>query len=311
MHLKMLRYAKYLLLRYAKYEDRSKFGQNMTLKMMHIKTLVTAFVLLALISGCGDKNKDYLVKIDTSFGEMTVLLYDETPLHKKNFLMLAKEGKYDSTVFHRVIKNFMIQGGNVNEKEGTVEKEEDRIPAEIVEGFYHTKGSLAAARQGDQVNPQKMSSSCQFYIVDGNSWDMMCTDMNTLYAKCSELLKDPENVDLIAAYEAVYATRDNAQIMDFLLQNKEMVEKEFEIDLFVDPKTGNNDAYKELGGSPHLDNEYTVFGKVVEGLDVIDKIAAVKTRPGDRPLEPVYMQMEVIEVKKKEVTEKYGYQYAE
>lgn len=274
-----------------------------------MKQVLIAILSIALITGCGDKNKDYLVKIKTAYGDMTVLLYNETPLHKKNFLELAKAGKYDSTVFHRVIENFMIQGGDVAAKEGIPEKEGDRIPAEIIEGFYHTKGALAAARQGDNVNPEKMSSSTQFYIVDGNPWDVMATDINQLYGRMVQLLRDSTNRDLIEEYQPVYASGDRKAIMDFIISKKQLCEEEFGIDLSIDPKTGNNEAYKELGGSPHLDGEYTIFGKVVEGLDVIDKIAAVKTKPGDRPVEDVPMTMEIIEMKKKEVTEKYGYTY--
>ena len=276
-----------------------------------MKKVFLALLIISGITACGDKNKDYLVNISTSYGDMLVLLYDETPLHKKNFLELAKEGKYDSTIFHRVIENFMIQGGNVAEKEGVQENEEDRIPAEIVEGFYHTKGALAAARQGDQVNPEKKSSSTQFYIVDGNPWSMMSTDINQLYGRMVQLLQDTTNKELIEEYQPVYQTQDRKKIMDFILSKKSYCEEKFGIDLTIDPRTGNNEAYKELGGSPHLDGEYTVFGKVVEGIDVIDKIAAVKTRPGDRPVDPVPMTMKVIEMKRKDITEKYGYEYPE
>ncbi|GAB4233161.1 MAG: peptidylprolyl isomerase [Ekhidna sp.] len=275
-----------------------------------MKKLALTLLVGTLLTACGD-NKDYLVKIKTSYGDMTVLLYDETPLHKKNFLELAQSGRYDSTVFHRVIENFMIQGGNIYEKEGIQEKESDRIPAEIVDGLYHTKGALAAARQGDQVNPERMSSGSQFYIVDGNSWEMMSTDINQLYAKMTQLLQDTSNRELIEEYQEVYAQRDNRKIMEFLISKKGMVEEKLGVDLTIDPKTGNNEAYQNLGGSPHLDKEYTVFGRVVEGIDVIDKIAAVQTRPGDRPVEDIVMTMEIIEMKKKEITEKYGYAYSE
>ena len=276
-----------------------------------MKRMLYMLSIAVLLSACGDKNKDYLVNIKTEYGTMLVLLYDETPLHKRNFLELAKAGKYDSTVFHRVIENFMIQGGNVAEKEGVQEKEEDRIPAEIVEGFYHTKGALAAARQGDQVNPEKKSSSTQFYIVDGNPWSMMSTDINQLYGRMVQLLQDTTNRELIEEYQPIYQSGDRKKVMDFILSKKSMCEERFNVNLTIDPKTANNDAYKKLGGSPHLDGEYTVFGKVVEGIEIIDKIAAVKTRPGDRPADPLPMTMQVIEMKRKEITEKYGYVYPE
>jgi peptidyl-prolyl cis-trans isomerase B (cyclophilin B) len=272
------------------------------------KILISLFISAVLVA-CGDKNKDYLVKIKTSYGDMTVLLYNETPFHKKNFLELAKAGKYDSTIFHRVMEDFMIQGGNFHEKNGTVESVVSRIPANFVEGFYHTKGTLAAARQPDDANPDKMSSSCQFYIVDGTPWEMMSTDINTLYAKMTELLQDPANAELIEEYQAVYATRDNKAVMDFLVSKRKIVEEKFNIDVSIDPKTGNNEAYKKLGGAPHLDGEYTIFGRVVEGMDVIDKIAAVKVGRGNRPVVPLPMTMEIIEMKKKDITEQYGYEY--
>ncbi|MEM0938609.1 MAG: peptidylprolyl isomerase [Bacteroidota bacterium] len=274
-----------------------------------MKKLLYILIAVVFVTACDDK-KDYLVKIKTVYGDMTVLLYDETPLHKKNFLDLSRSGEYDSTIFHRVIKDFMIQGGNVAEKEGTQENSENQIPAEIVDGFYHTKGALAAARQGDNVNPEKNSSSTQFYIVDGQPWEMMTTDINQLYGKMVELLQDSTNLELIEEYQPIYASGDRQKIMNFIYSKKGMVEQKFGVDLSVDPKTGNNEAYQRLnGGSPHLDGEYTVFGRVVEGMEVIDKIAAVETGRADRPLEPVPMTMEVIEMKKKTITENYGYEY--
>ncbi len=278
--------------------------------------ILISLLIIAFATACGDKNKDYLVKIKTEFGDMTVLLYDETPLHKKNFLELAKSGRYDSTVFHRVIEDFMIQGGNVAEKEGITEKEEDRVPAEIVDGLYHIKGALAAARQPDQVNPEKMSSSTQFYIVDGSSWNAMSTNVQLLNQKMGELLQDTAYSELLKQFQELARNRDNKGMNDLALANKNLVEEKFGISLSVDASE-YPEAYQGVGGYPYLDGEYTVFGRVLEGLEVIDKIAEVEktinpaTRQRSKPVEPVYIEMEIIEMKKKDVTEKYGYEYPE
>ncbi|WP_370088658.1 peptidylprolyl isomerase [Ekhidna sp.] len=281
-----------------------------------MKKLILSLIIIGTISACGDKNKDYLVKIKTEYGDMTVVLYDETPLHKKNFLELAKSGRYDSTIFHRVIQDFMIQAGNVAEKEGVPEKEEDRVPAEIVDGLYHVKGALAAARQPDNMNPKKMSSSTQFYIVDGMSWEAMATDVRMLNQKMGELLQDTAYSDLLKQFQELAQQRDSKGMNDLALANKGLVEEKYGIDLSVDVSE-YPEAYQGIGGYTPLDGEYTVFGKVVDGLDVIDKIAQVKTKrnpmSGEQatPVETIYLTMEVIEMKKKEVTEKYGYTYPE
>ena len=281
-----------------------------------MKRVLTSLLIIAIAAACGDKNKDYLVKIKTDHGEMIVLLYNETPLHKKNFLELAKSGRYDSTLFYRIVDNFMIQGGDIAKKEGVTEKEEDRVPAEIVEGLYHIKGALAAARQPDQFNPEKKSSATQFYIVDGNSWDEMATNVQLLNQKMGELLQDTAYSDLLKQFQALAQNRDSKGMNDLALANKNLVEEKFGIDLTVDPSK-YPEAYHGVGGYPFLDGEYTVFGKLVEGLDVMEKIASIKTtrspQTGENsfPTEDVYLTMEVIEMKKKDITEKYGYEYPE
>jgi peptidyl-prolyl cis-trans isomerase B (cyclophilin B) len=252
-----------------------------------------------------------VVVIHTPYGDMKAILYDETPLHKANFLKLAKSGRYDSTIFHIVIDNFMIQGGDINKKEKVSEQESDRIPAEIIEGFYHTKGALAAARQGDNSNPDKVSSSCQFYIVHGSPWELMSTNMGLCNAKLKELLKDPEYADLLKQFQDLAANRDSKGMNDLAYKNKELVEEKFGIDLTLDPKTKSNEAYKKSGGSPHLDGDYTVFGKIVEGLDVIDKVAEQKIANRSKPIEDIFLTINVQEMKKSEITEMYGYTYPE
>jgi peptidyl-prolyl cis-trans isomerase B (cyclophilin B) len=276
------------------------------------KLLILAVVLLVGLSAC-DKNKDYVVIIHTEFGDMKVILYDETPLHKRNFLELAKEGKYDSTVWHRVIKGFMIQGGDVNAKEGTRETENDRIDAEIVEGFYHTKGALAAARQGDNVNPEKKSSAVQFYIVHGKQFtkEELTTDQAKLSNGMSTIFNMPEYDTLVQEYIKLQRAKDFEALNNFIYKYKPLVEKVTgqNMDVAIDPK--RLEAYTSLGGAPHLDTEYTVFGRVVEGLDVIDKIAAIETARMDKPVKNSYITMEVVMMAKKDITKLYGYEYPE
>jgi peptidyl-prolyl cis-trans isomerase B (cyclophilin B) len=272
--------------------------------------LLIALILVTVLNSCVDKN-DYMVIIHTQYGDMKAILYNETPLHKQNFLTLAKDGRYDSTKWHRIIEDFMIQGGNIYDKEGTQEPEGARIPAEIVEGFMHTKGALAAARQSDQVNPEKMSSSSQFYIVDGKvfSEQEMTTDEFQLNMGINQLLQKPEYDSLYQRFVEVTKERDPAKIQQLAFQCVDLVEEELGISLKKEVSPEALEAYTTLGGSPHLDGEYTVFGRIVEGIDVIDQLAAVKKDRSDRPIEDIFLTMEVVKVPKKEITEKYGYVY--
>lgn len=274
--------------------------------------LLVAALLFSTLYSCDDKN-DYMVIIHTEFGDMRALLYNETPIHKENFLTLAKEGRYDSTKWHRIMENFMVQGGNIYEKEGTTENENDQLPAEFVEGFFHTKGALASARQPDQVNPEKKSSSSQFYIVDGASFteQQLTTDEYQLNVGINQLLQKPEYDSLYQRFVEVSRLRDQAKMQELALQCVDLVESELGVNLKKEIAPEKLAAYTELGGAPHLDGEYTIFGRIVEGLDVIDKLAAVKTGQAARPVEDTYMTMEVVKVPKKEITEKYGYEYPE
>ena len=188
------------------------------------------------------QEKETMVLIKTTKGDITVKLYNDTPLHRDNFIKLINEGWFNNSPFHRVINNFMIQGGH--NQDGRIDPGYT-IPAEFRANHFHKKGALAAARQGDQVNPKKASSGCQFYIVQGN----VLTD---------------------------------AQI--------QMFQQRYGLS-FTEEQIA---TYKTIGGTPHLDGEYTVFGEVVEGLDVIDKIASVKTDYMDVPVEPVTMTIEII-----------------
>lgn len=186
-----------------------------------------------------------LVLIETDYGNMTAKLYNSTPKHRDNFLKLADEGFYDGTLFHRIIKEFMIQGGDPDSRDAAPDAALGSggpgytIPNEIRRGLYHKKGALSAARLGDQMNPNKESSGSQFYVVQGKVYEQAELGQFGLDAKATEL-------------------------------------------------------YTTIGGTPFLDKNYTVFGEVIEGLDVIDKIADVETKPGDRPVEDVKMKISVL-----------------
>jgi cyclophilin family peptidyl-prolyl cis-trans isomerase len=243
-----------------------------------MKKLFLPLLVLALFSACGVKSSDqdasnaadtlsaapaqaepdtlkagldYQIEIETSFGLMKVRLFDETPKHRDNFIKLAQEGFFDGTLFHRVIREFMIQGGDPDSRNAPAGMALGNggpgytIPAEFVPNFLHKKGALAAARTGDAINPKKESSGSQFYIVQGRPYT---------------------NDELIPM----------AQQKKFSYTFEEMR------------------MYRTLGGTPMLDRDYTVFGEVVYGLSVLDKIAAVETDGNDRPKADVTMKVRYI-----------------
>lgn len=196
-----------------------------------------------------------LVEIKTDYGTMVVKLYDSTPLHRDNFIKLVKEGFYDSLLFHRVIQGFMIQGGDPQSKYadsgvalGMGEAPGGMIPAEFNPNLYHKKGALAMART---ENPEKASSNCQFYIVEGKKYDN-----------------------------------------DFLNQLECNIRGGGNVGFYYND--AERKAYQNIGGTPFLDQNYTVFGEVIKGLEVIDKIAVVEKDSGDRPLKDVRMKMRML-----------------
>lgn len=213
-----------------------------------MKRLLLLLLLLGTTTAAMSKHRK--VKVLTPYGTMIIVLYDQTPQHRDNFIKLVKQHFYDSLLFHRVINTFMIQGGDPDSKHakpgmllGNGENGYT-VPAEFQLDLYHRKGVLAAARD---ENPAKASSGCQFYIVQGKQW----TD--------AELDK---------------------------LEQTRLGGRKIPVD--------QREIYKTIGGTPQLDQRYTVFGQVIKGMDVIDKIAAVKTDGNDRPLTDVPMKIRLV-----------------
>ena len=247
-----------------------------------------SFLLLTIILSCS-ADKDEVIIIETPYGNMTAVLFDETPQHKANFLKLAKSGQYDSVLFHRVINEFMIQTGDLST--GKQEEGVDyTIPAEFYpEKYIHEKGAIAAARMGDVRNPEKVSSGSQFYIVHGATFDdegLKERAERRLYLKLSghfqRMLRSERFPELIEKYNYHYnkylrdSTYDfNRAQRELIFNSIDIIEKQFGDQTDPGYPDWAREIYATVGGSPHLDGEYTVFGKVVEGLEIIDQIAGV------------------------------------
>jgi len=261
-------------------------------------------------AGCATE-KDYLITIETRHGNMYAVLFDDTPRHKQNFIDLAESNRYDSTEFHRVIEDFMIQGGDVFTKENIPKEEHYTVPAEIHEDRIHAKGNIAAARQGDNINPERRSSGTQFYIVQGRVYerDELTTDMKRLQESFMRYTQLESNRDLRENYRQLYEFGDFNGINQLMLSHKEEMERFFNTNLDKKLTQQQIEKYTTVGGTPHLDNAYTVFGRLVEGLDVLDKIAAEETDRSDRPRDPVYMKVRVDKIAKSRITKDYGYEY--
>ena len=233
--------------------------------MKNKNSILLALVCLLSLNVSAQKKskKDEVVTIETDLGSMKIILFDEAPKHKANFLKLSQEKFYDGLLFHRVIDAFMIQGGDPNSKDA---KPDDmlgkgdngyKIPAEFNPKLFHQKGALAAARDN---NPAKESSGCQFYIVQGRKWSK--ADLDKQAARAARKLTDEQRK-----------------------------------------------IYETVGGTPHLDGAYTVFGQVIDGMDVVDKIGAVSKDERDRPEKNIAMKVSVKKMKKKKITRKYGWNY--
>ena len=266
-----------------------------------MKKLSILFTLMAccLMACSGGQKKttdmetgnETLVRLETTMGNITVKLYNETPKHRDNFIKLAKEGTYDSTLFHRVIKNFTIQAGDPQSKTATDTTTLGNgdvgytLPAEFNPKFFHKKGALAAARLGDGVNPNKESSGCQSYIVTGRKFSeaqMIGMENQLNDARLETVFNELARKHMKEIYKMRKAGDNDGllELQDCLeAQARGIVAKEPALKFSREQIA----AYTTVGGAPHLDGAYTVFGEVTEGMDVIDKIQAVKTNRADRP----------------------------
>ena len=242
-----------------------------------------------------ENEKRTLVKLETTMGNITVALYNETPKHRDNFIKLVKEGVYDSTLFHRVIKQFMIQAGDPDSKNASDTAMLGSgdvgytIPAEFNPKFFHKKGALAAARLGDDVNPEKASSGCQFYIVTGRKFTepQLLGMENKINEQREEALFDSLARQHMKEIYKMRKAGDNAGLLELQdtleAQARELADKEEKFRFTPEQIK----AYSTIGGAPHLDGSYTVFGEVTEGMEVVDNIEIAKTNRADRPIENI------------------------
>lgn len=290
---------------------------------MNKPLFLSTFLVIALASGCAQHSQtDSVVTIKTKYGDMVAILYDETPKHKANFIKLAKEHYYDSLLFHRVIEQFMIQGGDPDSKNAQPGQPLGRggpeytIDAEFNPNLFHEKGALSAARLGDEQNPMKSSSGSQFYIVQGRTYapqELTQLETNIQYGKKSQYIREVLGMPQYASIRQMVIEKQQAQDGQWLnsfFENADTLIAKAKPDYKpVKFSEAQIKLYSEIGGAPHLDGDYTVFGRVIKGLEVIDAIAAAPKDQADRPMEDIRISMTVEELPRQEITKRYGYEY--
>ena len=263
-----------------------------------MKKIFSFLILSAYITAlCAkENNQEPVIKLSTTQGDIIIKLYPETSKHRDNFIKLVEEGFYNGVLFHRVIAGFMIQAGDPNSKtakpgdslgSGDVSY---RIPAEFIyPKYYHKKGVLAAAREGDSVNPLQESSGCQFYIVQGKVFnDEQLNDLEKVrerkmeFRLYKEILK--EKIDEENKYNMEANKPKLDALHDSILNIVHLKMKQNPIWKFNEQQRKD---YKTIGGTPHLDGAYTVFGEVIEGMEVVTKISNAKTGNMDRPVDDI------------------------
>lgn len=250
------------------------------------------------------ETKETIVVMDTTLGKITLKLYNDTPQHRDNFIKLAKAGQYEGLLFHRVIKDFMIQGGDVTSKDAPMNKQLGAgdlgytIPAEFIyPKYYHKKGALCAARTGDEVNPEKASSASQFYIVTGKKYSE--TELGQMEKQLESRLKQSIFNRLQTEYKPkimeLYRSGNKEELAilrDTLIGKTELEAEKRKEEAKIPANL--REIYKTIGGVPFLDNQYTVYGEVIEGLEIVDAIQQVKTNRQDRPTENIVIKSVVV-----------------
>ncbi|MFO7852508.1 MAG: peptidylprolyl isomerase [Bacteroidota bacterium] len=267
-------------------------------------TLFTALFFTIFLFSCSDagKEKTYFVNLETTEGLIKVRLYNNTPRHRDNFIKLVKNDYYDNIKFHRVIEDFMIQAGDHRTRpdlaSDTSGLYEYTIPAEIIDTNFHRRGALAAARTGDRFNPERRSSGTQFYIVQGRKYnDQITEEGDTITSEM--LIEQIENrinssLKQNIFYRHLQDERQKSRLSEDGRSEAEIQEAATilayeDLENFEPVRIPDDhiDVYRTEGGTPHLDMQYTVFGEVVEGIDVVDKIAGVQTDDTDKPIDDV------------------------
>ena len=271
---------------------------------------ILTFVFIGFVSGVafkpfkGETQENIKVQITTDYGVIKIKLYNETPLHRDNFVKLIKAHYYDSLTFHRIIQNFVLEGGDPGSRNADTSVKLGNggpgytIPAEINHKLFHKKGALAAIRKSDFENPSKESSGSQFYIVQGSVYkEPMLKFPAERISKVklfNEIINRKENKDLLEKYQAY----SRSEQLDSLQKINAIIVKLVEAELpRIKPYTFSEEqikAYTTIGGTPHLDEGYTVFGEVYEGLSIIDEIAKQPVDKNGRPLRDIRMKVSII-----------------
>lgn len=273
---------------------------------MKVRIIYIFLAITTIVVSCGNTKQktdnQNIVLINTDYGSIKIKLYDETPLHRDNFLKLAKEDFYNDLLFHRVIKEFMIQGGDPDSRGASPNKQlggggpSYQIDAEIRPDLIHKKGALAAARQGDNINPERKSSGSQFYIVQGKTYTT--EELKQFEEQKRIRAVREEGMKIFRQHQALISRLQQEGKTDsinaLIVNIQELAEKN------VDPSQialseSSREIYTTIGGTPFLDGSYTVFGEVIEGIEIIDSIAAQETGQGDRPIRDIKMKVEVLE----------------